>query len=95
MERKCISSPFVGALDLLSMSADVLNNTVKWLMMGVEWNEVKETNYGTQCLVGIRNELHKTDSGFMFHFIKYIRFQVHFIEYNRIHKLVYKNWGFI
>jgi hypothetical protein len=24
--------------------------------------------------VGIRNKLHKTDSGFMFHFIKYIRF---------------------
>jgi hypothetical protein len=46
-------------------------------------------------LVGIRNKLHKTDSGFMFHFIKYIRFQVHFIEYNRIHKLVHENWGFI
>jgi hypothetical protein len=47
--------------------------------------------YGLASLLGIRNELHKTDSGFMFYFIKYIRFQVHFIEYNRIHKLVHEN----
>jgi len=42
-------------------------------------------------VVGIRNELNKTDSGFMFHFIKYIQFQVHFIEYNKIYKLVHEN----
>jgi hypothetical protein len=47
--------------------------------------------YGLASLLGIRNELHKTDSGFMFYFIKYIRFQVYFIEYNRIHKLVHEN----
>jgi hypothetical protein len=40
------------ALDLLSVSTVVLNNTVEWLMMGVERSEVNETNYDTQRLAG-------------------------------------------
>jgi hypothetical protein len=30
--------------------------------------------------LGIRNERHETDSGFMVHFMEYVQFHVHFME---------------